>query len=192
MFARFALLTAALVTLGLAPARSASAAPAAPIRIVVDSIAGQPLAGKPELWAGTVRREGPRAPEVPECVAVSCDRVQVRIDLPAYCGGSGPAACRLRSGSSTVHRTTTWRWPCTATGVDLPHRPRRSGPRNRWCSPPPLTARTRSTSSTASRSGTPDRRRRSPMKGWRRSSTIRSSIRCAICSPIWSRCRRRT
>lgn len=82
MSARFALLTAVLMTLGLSPARSASAAPAAPIRIVVDSFAGQRLAGKPELWAGTVLRDGPRAPEVPECVAVSCQRVQVKIDLP--------------------------------------------------------------------------------------------------------------
>jgi hypothetical protein len=82
MAARYVLLTATLLTLALVSARSASAAPATGTRVVVDSIGGQPHAGKPELWTGTVLREGPRAPEVPECVAVSCDRIQVKIDLP--------------------------------------------------------------------------------------------------------------
>ena len=82
MAGRYALLAATLLMLALFPDRSASAAPAARTRLVVDSIGGQPLAGKPELWSGTVRRDGPRAPEVPECVAVSCDRIQVKIDLP--------------------------------------------------------------------------------------------------------------
>lgn len=82
MSGRHGLLPTALLMLVLAPARAASAAPAAHPRLVVDSIAGQPLAGKPELWSGTVRRDGPRAAEVPECVAVSCDRIQIKVDLP--------------------------------------------------------------------------------------------------------------
>jgi hypothetical protein len=82
MIGRLLPLTAALVMLGIATAPTASAAPSTPVRIVVDSIAGQPLAGRPELWTGTVAREGPRAPEIPECVAVSCQRIQMQIDLP--------------------------------------------------------------------------------------------------------------
>ena len=95
MATRFALLTATLLTLALVSARSASAAPAAGTRLVVDSIGGQPHAGKPELWTGTVLRDGPRAPEVPECIAVSCDRVQVKVDLPEL-------LWRIRSGGVQI------------------------------------------------------------------------------------------
>jgi len=94
MAARYALLTATLLTLAFVSARPASAAPAR-TRLVVDSIGGQPLAGKPELWTGTVRRDGPRAPEVPECEAVSCDRIQVKVDLPQF-------LWRLRSGGVQI------------------------------------------------------------------------------------------
>jgi hypothetical protein len=51
-------------------------------KIVVDSIDGQPDAGEPELWRGTVLRDGPRARDVAECRHVSCDRVQVKVKLP--------------------------------------------------------------------------------------------------------------
>ena len=50
--------------------------------LVVDSTNGQPNAGEPELWAGTVLRDGPRAREVPECRDVSCDRIRVRVKVP--------------------------------------------------------------------------------------------------------------
>jgi hypothetical protein len=49
---------------------------------VVDSTSGQPNAGEPELWTGTVYRDGPRAREIPECRHVSCDRIQVKVKLP--------------------------------------------------------------------------------------------------------------
>ena len=34
-------------------------------KILVESTGGQPNAGEPELWTGTVLRDGPRAPQVP-------------------------------------------------------------------------------------------------------------------------------
>jgi Lysyl oxidase len=52
-------------------------------RIVVNSTDGQPNAGEPGLWTGTVFRDGPRAREVPECRNVSCDRIRVTVKLPA-------------------------------------------------------------------------------------------------------------
>jgi hypothetical protein len=72
------LIAAAILMVSALPASATNR----PTRIVVDSTHGQPNAGKPELWAGTVLREGPRAPEVPECEHVSCDRIQVRVKLP--------------------------------------------------------------------------------------------------------------
>jgi hypothetical protein len=60
----------------------ASATAATPRRIVVDSTAGQPNAGRSELWSGTVNREGRRIPRIPECRAVSCDHLRLRVALP--------------------------------------------------------------------------------------------------------------
>lgn len=51
-------------------------------KIVVDSTDGQPNAGEPELWTGTIFSNGPRAREVPECRHVSCERIQVKVKLP--------------------------------------------------------------------------------------------------------------
>jgi len=57
-------------------------AAASKTKILVDSTAGQPNGGEPALWTGTVLRDGPRVPAVPECSQVSCDRIQVRVKLP--------------------------------------------------------------------------------------------------------------
>ena len=193
MATRFALLTATLLTLALVSARSASAAPAAGTRLVVDSIGGQPHAGKPELWTGTVLRDGPRAPEVPECIAVSCDRIQVKVDLPEFLwrirSGGVQIAIRFINGTPddnlalAVYRDghrigASTAQVGTAQSVVIPEASngdvpglRRGRPRVRQPGAEP---------------------RRSPMKGSRRSSTIRSSIRSAICCRIWSRCRSRT
>ena len=55
---------------------------ASPSKIVVDSTAGQPNAGLPQFWAGTVYRDGPRIPGVPECRTVSCDHLLLQVMLP--------------------------------------------------------------------------------------------------------------
>jgi hypothetical protein len=73
-------LALALVVLGLVAPRESAAAP--PTKIVVDSTEGQPNAGEPELWTGTVLRDGPREQQVPECRLVSCDRIQLKVKLP--------------------------------------------------------------------------------------------------------------
>ena len=62
------------------PARPVVAAE--PSKIVVDSTDGQPNAGLPEFWTGTVYRDGPRIPAIPECRMVSCDRLQLQVKLP--------------------------------------------------------------------------------------------------------------
>ena len=56
---------------------------AEPSRIVVDSTDGQPNAGLPAFWTGTVYRDGARIPAIPECRTVSCDRVRLRVNLPS-------------------------------------------------------------------------------------------------------------
>src|SRR6266498_1979188 len=60
----------------------ATGAAASRTKIVVDSTDGQPNAGEPELWTGTILRDGPRAREVRECRSVSCERIQVNVKLP--------------------------------------------------------------------------------------------------------------
>jgi hypothetical protein len=59
-----------------------SALAAAPPRVVVDSTHGQPNAGQPRLWTGTVLRDGPRIRKVPECRTVSCDHLKLKVRLP--------------------------------------------------------------------------------------------------------------
>jgi len=59
-------------------------------KILVDSTGGQPNAGEPQLWTGTVLRDGPRAPQIPECRQVSCDRIQVKVKLPENLWGQQP------------------------------------------------------------------------------------------------------
>jgi len=62
----------------------ATGAAASRTKIVVDSTDGQPNAGEPELWTGTILRDGPRAREVRECRSVSCERIQVNVKLPDH------------------------------------------------------------------------------------------------------------
>lgn len=59
------------------------AAAAPTLKLVVDSTDGQPNAGEPALWTGTIFRDGTRIPDVEECRTVSCEHVQVRVKLPA-------------------------------------------------------------------------------------------------------------
>jgi Lysyl oxidase len=75
MFVTSLALTLALLLPGTAAAASRT-------KLVVDSTSGQPNAGEPELWTGTIFRDGPRAREIPECRHVSCDRIQVKVKLP--------------------------------------------------------------------------------------------------------------
>ena len=53
-----------------------------PPKLVVDSAAGQPDAGLPDTWSGTLRSDGPRAGAVPECRTVSCDHLRLKVKLP--------------------------------------------------------------------------------------------------------------
>ena len=59
-----------------------TAAAASRLKIVVDSTEGQPNAGEPELWTWTVYSDGRRIRAVPECRTVSCDHVQITVQLP--------------------------------------------------------------------------------------------------------------
>ncbi len=75
-----ALAVAAALLAALAlPAAPAAAAPAP--KVVVDSAGGLPDAGRPGLWTGAVERDGPRIAGIPECEAVSCERVKVKVKL---------------------------------------------------------------------------------------------------------------
>ena len=78
------MLVAVSLTLTFPLLLPATGAAASRTKIVVDSTDGQPNAGEPELWTGTVLRDGPRAREVPECRHVSCDRIQVKVKLPEH------------------------------------------------------------------------------------------------------------
>jgi hypothetical protein len=79
----FARCVATAVILAASVLLPAPAAAAPSVKLVVDSTAGQPNAGEPELWAGTIFRDGPRIPDIPECQTVSCEHVQVRVNLPS-------------------------------------------------------------------------------------------------------------
>ncbi len=60
-----------------------SVAAAAPTpKLVLESAQGQPDAGVPELWTGTIRSDGPRIPAVPECRTVSCEHLRLKVKLP--------------------------------------------------------------------------------------------------------------
>jgi hypothetical protein len=60
------------------------ASAAQPAKIVVDSTTGQPGAGLPRFWTGTVYSDGPRIQRIPECRLVSCDHLRVRVKLPKH------------------------------------------------------------------------------------------------------------
>ncbi|MGH2897126.1 MAG: lysyl oxidase family protein [Solirubrobacteraceae bacterium] len=63
-------------------ANAADAVAATPSKLAVTSTAGQPDAGLPSLWSGTVLSDGPRIRRIPECRRVSCDHVRLRVTLP--------------------------------------------------------------------------------------------------------------
>jgi hypothetical protein len=69
-----------------------SAAAASPTTIVVDSTEGRPNSGEPELWTGTVYRDGPRFPEIPECRQVSCEHLKIKVKLPTGLWSRHPGA----------------------------------------------------------------------------------------------------
>ena len=79
-FVRFVSAAMILSTPALLPPLAA-AAPS--VKLVVNSTDGQPNAGEPRLWTGTIFRDGPRIPDIPECQTVSCEHVQVRVNLPS-------------------------------------------------------------------------------------------------------------
>lgn len=71
-----AVLTAALAALA-SVAVPYTAQAASPTKVVVDSD------GPAKLWSGTVRSDGRTTPNVPECRAVHCDKIEVRVNLPS-------------------------------------------------------------------------------------------------------------
>ena len=73
-------LTLAALIAGLAPRITFAASPQ---KIVVDSTDGQPNAGLPQFWTGTVYRDGPRVPRIRECRTVSCDHLLLKVKLPS-------------------------------------------------------------------------------------------------------------
>jgi hypothetical protein len=69
-----ALLAAALLTLaGTAVPQTAQAAN--PTKVVIDND------GPAKLWSGTVRSDGPGIPTIPQCQAVHCDKIEVKVNL---------------------------------------------------------------------------------------------------------------
>jgi hypothetical protein len=82
------LCTAVIVCAGLSSHAVSFAA--GPSKLVVSSTSGQPDAGLPSLWSGTILRDGPRIPAVPECQTVGCERIKVQVKLPAGLWSSRP------------------------------------------------------------------------------------------------------
>jgi hypothetical protein len=83
-----ALLSAMLLAAGTGVAAS-------PSKIVVSSTGGQPDAGKPRLWNGTVYSDGPRIPRIPECRFVSCDRLRLKVKLPRHVWDRRPGGVQV-------------------------------------------------------------------------------------------------
>jgi hypothetical protein len=52
-------------------------------QLTVTSTDGQPNAGLPQFWTGTVFSNGPRIRDVPECRNFSCNHVLLKVSLPA-------------------------------------------------------------------------------------------------------------
>lgn len=73
---------AAAVLAALALLTAATAAAATPATVTLTSTDGQPDAGLPVLWSGTVLSDGPRIPAVAECRLVSCDHLRLRVTVP--------------------------------------------------------------------------------------------------------------
>jgi lysyl oxidase len=71
-----------LAALLLAVVASDCTPAATPSKIVVNSTSGQPNAGLPQLWTGTIDRDGPRIAGVPECQTYSCDHLLLQVMLP--------------------------------------------------------------------------------------------------------------
>ncbi len=82
-----------VVALGSAVAPAAAAGP--PLKLLVESSDGLPDAGQPTLWTGTMLRDGPRIPDVPECAAVSCQRIKVQVKLPAKLWRQRPGGLQI-------------------------------------------------------------------------------------------------
>ncbi|MBO4206403.1 lysyl oxidase family protein [Micromonospora echinofusca] len=65
----------ALAATAVAVPQSAQGADPAVVAVTSD--------GPATYWTGTVRSTGPTRPQVPECRTVHCDRLRLRVDLPA-------------------------------------------------------------------------------------------------------------
>src|SRR4051812_32673006 len=76
---RLAATAALLVPLALAAAATTVAGDR---MLVLESTSGQPNAGLPRLWSGTVNRDGPRIPKIRECRDVACEHVRLHLKLP--------------------------------------------------------------------------------------------------------------
>jgi hypothetical protein len=77
---------AALATLALPMSfltHHGGALAASPSKIMVSSTGGQPDAGLPQFWTGTVYSAGMRIPDVPDCQNVSCDHLLLKLNLPS-------------------------------------------------------------------------------------------------------------
>ena len=72
---------AVLVPLLSSPTQNIAVA-ASPSTIVVSSIGGEPNAGMPQFWTGTVYANQMRIPDVPECRNASCDHLLLKLQLP--------------------------------------------------------------------------------------------------------------
>src|SRR3954464_12138109 len=72
-----------------------SALAAAPPKLVVDSAHGQPDAGKPALWTGTVLSDGARIRNVPECRTVACGHLKLQVKLPRHLFGDKPGGVHV-------------------------------------------------------------------------------------------------
>lgn len=68
---------------------------ASPSKITVESTDGQPNAGLPSLWSGTIHRDGPRIHSVPECREFSCEHVKVKVKLPSGLWDTRPGGLQV-------------------------------------------------------------------------------------------------
>jgi hypothetical protein len=92
-FTRLAAVAALVLPLLLLTQGTAVAA--SPSKIVARSIGGEPNAGLPQFWTGTVYSDDMRIPDVRECRKVSCDHLLLKVDLPANLWRQRPGGLQI-------------------------------------------------------------------------------------------------
>jgi hypothetical protein len=92
-FSRLGALAALVLPLSLLIQGIAVAA--SPSKIVWNSTGGEPNAGLPQFWTGTVYSDDMRNPDVRECRNVSCDHLLLKVNLPTNLWQGRPGGLQI-------------------------------------------------------------------------------------------------